>query len=100
MSRIDGICTNYMRMKPEHFDHLLLVKEGLTKKDYRSIKFSVYCILPMASFHHGKVFKILNTVVFTSKSKLLGEDSLFASSFCSLIDQFSCDNRVNKQLNT
>ena len=30
-----------------------LLKEGLTKKDYCSIKFSVYCNLPMASFHHG-----------------------------------------------
>ena len=52
MSRRDGIYTNYMRKKPEHFDHLLLVKEGLTKKDYCSRKYLVYCILPMASFHH------------------------------------------------
>ena len=53
LSRRDGIYTNYMRMELEHFDHfLLLAKEDLTKKDYCSIKFSVYCILPMSSFRH------------------------------------------------
>ena len=48
-----------MRMKPEHFDHLLLVKEDLTKKDYCSIKFSVYCILPMQFFITEKYLKIM-----------------------------------------
>ena len=53
LSRRDGMYTNYLRMEPEHFDHfLLLAKEDLMKKDYCSIKFSVYCILPMSSFHH------------------------------------------------
>ena len=50
MSRRDGIYTSYMRMKPEHFDHLLLVKEGLTKKDYCSIKFSVF-LKNLMKFH-------------------------------------------------
>ena len=48
-----------MRMKPEHFDHLLLVKEDLTKKGYCSIKFSVYCILPMQFFITEKYLKIM-----------------------------------------
>ena len=48
-----------MRMKPEHFDHLLLVKEDLTKKDYCSIKFSVYCILSMQFFITEKYLKIM-----------------------------------------
>ena len=61
-----------MTMKPKHFDHLLLVKEDLTKKGY-SIKFSVYCIL-YAIFHHWKVFKNNEDTEFTSKSKLLGKD--------------------------
>ena len=62
-----------MRMKPEHFDHVLLVKEDLTKKDYCSIKFSVYNILPKQVFI---IEKYLNTedTEFTSKSKFLGED--------------------------
>ena len=70
-----------------------LLKKTSQKKHDCSLKFSVYCILPMASFYHWKVFKNTEDCfkIQTSWWRLI-----FGSSFCSLIDQFSSyNNRVN-----